>query len=73
MSHQENLQCPIRVILQMTINLCKVIWPYPEWQAKAVLEMGRVLLSQGNKADAADRMLHAENVGGVGGDRASQL
>ena len=29
---------------------------YPEWQAKAVLEMGRVLLSQGKKTDAADRM-----------------
>ncbi|MCB0360121.1 MAG: tetratricopeptide repeat protein, partial [Bdellovibrionales bacterium] len=29
---------------------------YPQWQAKAVLEMGRVLLSQGKKADAADRM-----------------
>jgi TolA-binding protein len=29
---------------------------YPEWQAKAVLEMGRVYLSQGQKTDAADRM-----------------
>ena len=29
---------------------------YPEWQAKSVLEMGRVLLSQDKKPDAADRM-----------------
>ena len=29
---------------------------YPEWQAKSVLEMGRVLLSQNKKSDAADRM-----------------
>lgn len=29
---------------------------YPEWQSKAVLELGRVLLTQGKKNDASDRM-----------------
>jgi len=29
---------------------------YPDWQAKAVLEMGRILLAQDNKPDAISRM-----------------
>lgn len=29
---------------------------YPDWQAKAVLEIGRVLLAQGNKEQANERM-----------------
>ena len=29
---------------------------YPDWQAKAVLEMGRILLSQNKKSDAVSRM-----------------
>lgn len=43
--------------VNMEINYAK----YPDWQAKAVLEIGRVLLAQGKREEAAERFREVIN------------